>query len=138
MQLLGAAALAVLLAACSTTNTATTTTTGTGNQLVTQLTAAGFAPFVAKTATQREHIRSLPADKITKVTWHEKDMWVYPDAANNQVYVGNSKDYQAFRKARLAQTSLDAEEDLVLSFKTRRYGKPVEVYDGFVPMNALD
>jgi uncharacterized membrane protein len=134
-----AAALIALLSACSTTNTATTTTTGANTQLVVQLTAAGFAPFTAKTDAQREHIRSLPADKITKVTWHEKDMWVYPDAANNQVYVGNSKDYQAFRKARLAQTNLDSEEDMVFSFKTRGPGrKPVDVYDGFVPMNALD
>jgi hypothetical protein len=63
-----AAALIALLSACSTTNTATTTTTGANTQLVVQLTAAGFAPFTAKTDAQREHIRSLPADKITKVT----------------------------------------------------------------------
>jgi hypothetical protein len=106
---------------------------------VAQLTAAGFAPYPAKTDAQKAHIQSLPTSKLTKLEFHGKPMWVYPDAPNNQVYVGNGKDYQAFRKARIAQTGLDAEEDLV--FKTTTAGpgrKPVDVYDGFVPMNALD
>ena len=136
-----AAALTALLAACSTTNTGTATTAAAGSdsQMVAQLTAAGFAPYTAKTDAQRAHLQSLPAGKIVKVTWHKKDMWVYPDVANNQAYVGSSQDYQNFRKARLAQTQLDAEEDMV--YKGTTYGpnhKTVEVYDGFVPMNALD
>src|SRR5215471_4909816 len=134
-----AAALIALLPACSATETATTSATGSDSQMVAQLTAAGFAPYTAKTDEQRAHIQSLPAGKIVKVIWHKKGMWVYPDAANNQVYVGNSQDYQNFRKARLAKTQLDAEEDMVYQGTTRGPNrKPVEVYDGFVPMNALD
>ncbi len=64
-------------------------------------------------------------------------MWVYPDAANNQVYAGNSAQYKAFRTLRKSQTGLDSEEDLVTSFSTAG-GTPVEIYDGFVPMNSLD
>src|SRR5262245_5002855 len=136
-----AAALIALFPACSSTNTGTATTAagGTSDQMAAQLTSAGFAPYTAKTDEQRAHIQSLPAGKIVKVTWHKKDMWVYPDATNNQVYVGNGQDYQNFRKARLAQTQLDAEEDMV--YKGTTWGpnrKTVEVYDGFVPMNALD
>jgi hypothetical protein len=132
IQLVCAAALAAFLPACSTTGSTATTP-----QMVTQLTQAGFTPYSAKTAAQKAHIQSLPADKITKVNRHGKNMWVYPDAANNQVYVGNSAQYKAFRAARKAQTGLDSEEDLVRSFDTRG-GIPVEIYDGFVPMNALD
>jgi hypothetical protein len=136
IQLVCAAALAAFLPACSTTGSATGST-ATAPQMVTQLTQAGFTPYSAKTAAQKAHIQSLPADKLTKVNRHGKNMWVYPDAANNQVYVGNSAQYKAFRAARKAQTGLDSEEDLVRSFDTRG-GIPVEIYDGFVPMNALD
>jgi hypothetical protein len=136
IQLVCAAALAAFLPACSTTGSATGST-ATTPQMVTQLSQAGFTPYSAKTAAQKAHIQSLPADKLTKVNRHGKNMWVYPDAANNQVYVGNSAQYKAFRAARKAQTGLDSEEDLVRSFDTRG-GIPVEIYDGFVPMNALD
>jgi hypothetical protein len=136
IQLVCAGALAAFLPACSTTGSATGST-ATTPQMVTQLTQAGFTPYSAKTAAQKAHIQSLPADKLTKVNRHGKNMWVYPDAANNQVYVGNSAQYKAFRAARKAQTGLDSEEDLVRSFDTRG-GIPVEIYDGFVPMNALD
>src|SRR6266567_6544650 len=132
IQLVCAAALAAFLPACSTTGSATGST-ATTPQMVTQLTQAGFTPYSAKTAAQKAHIQSLPADKLTKVNRHGKNMWVYPDAANNQVYVGNSVQYKAFRAARKAQTGLDSEEDLVRSFDTRG-GTPVEIYDGFVPM----
>jgi hypothetical protein len=136
IQLVCAAALAALLPACSTTTTSTTAATP---QMVTQLTQAGFTAYPAKTAEQKAHIQSLPADKITKVNRHGKNMWVYPDAANNQVYVGNSAQYKAFRDARKAQTGLDADEDLVRSFNTQgTSGIQVNIYDGFVPMNALD
>lgn len=134
-----AAALIALLPACSSTQTGTTSAAGSDAQMVAQLTSAGFAPFTAKTDEQRAHIQTLPTGKFTKVTWHKKGMWVYPDATNNQVYVGNSQDYQNFRKARLAQTQLDAEEDMVYKGTTRGPNRrTVEVYDGFVPMNALD
>ena len=136
IQLVCATALAAFLPACSTTGSATGST-ATTPQMVTQLTQAGFTPYSAKTAAQKAHIQSLPADKLTKVNRHGKNMWVYPDAANNQVYIGNSAQYKAFRAARKAQTGLDSEEDLVRSFDTRG-GTPVEIYDGFVPMNALD
>jgi len=139
MQLVCAAALAALLPACSTNNT-TGSSSGsavTATQTVAWLTQSGFKPYVAKTAAQRAHIQSLPVDKITKVNRNGTNMWVYPDGANNQVYVGNSAQYQAFRALRKSRSNLDSEEDLVTTFNTRG-GTPVEIYDGFVPMNALD
>ena len=135
-QLVCAVALAAFLPACGTTGSSTGTT-ASPQQLVAQLSQAGFRPYSAKTAAQKAHIQSLPADKITKVTRQGKNMWVYPDSANNQIYVGNSAQYKAFRDLRKAQSGQDSEEDLVTSFNTRG-GTPVEIYDGFVPMNALD
>lgn len=105
--------------------------------MITQLTDAGFRPYSAKTAEQKAHIQSLPPDKITKVNRQGRNMWVFPDPANNQVYVGNRAQYQAFRVARKSESNLDSDEDLVVGFATKG-GTPVEIYDGFVPMNDLD
>ena len=136
IQLVCAAALAALFPACNTTGS-TTGTSATASQTVAWLSQSGFKPYSAKSAAQKAHIQSLPADKVTKVNRHGTNMWVYPDAANNQIYVGNSAQYNAFRALRKSRTGLDSEEDLVTTFDTRG-GTPVEIYDGFVPMNALD
>ncbi len=137
IQLVCAAALAALVPACSTTGTSTAGSTGTSQQTVAWLSQSGFRPYSAKTAEQKAHVQSLPADKLTMVNRQGTNMWVYPDAANNQVYAGSSAQYKAFRALRRSQTGLDSEEDLVTSFTTAG-GTPVSVYDGFVPMNALD
>ena len=140
MHFVCAAVLAALLPACSSTGTSGGTAGGpavTDAQTVAWLTQSGFQPYVAKTAAQRTHIESLPVQKLTKINRNGKDMWVYPDGANHQVYVGNTADYNAFRALRKSQSGLDSESDLVTTFDTRG-GTPVSIYDGFVPMNALD
>lgn len=141
-SLVCATALTALLPACNTTGTTgggttTAAATGSSSQTVSWLVEAGFTAYSANTAAQKAHIQSLPPDKLTKVNRQGTYMWVYPDAANNQLYVGNRQDYNTFRKLRQSRTGLDAEEDMVTSFDTRG-GTPVSIYDGFVPMNALD
>jgi hypothetical protein len=140
IHLVCAAALAALFPACNTTGSnsgSTTATSASASQTVAWLSQSGFKPYSAKTAAQKAHIQSLPADKVTKVNRGGTNMWVYPDSANNQVYVGNSAQYNAFRALRKSRSGLDSEEDLVTTFDARG-GTPVEIYDGFVPMNALD
>ena len=139
LSLICAAVLAAFLPACSSTGTSGTAAgpAVTDAQTVAWLTQAGFKPFVAKTAAQKTHIKSLPVQKLTKVSRNGKNMWVYPDGANHQVYIGFIAQYNAFRALRKSQSGLDSEEDLVTTFDTRG-GTPVSVYDGFVPMNALD
>ena len=105
--------------------------------MITQLTDAGFRPYSAKTAEQKAHIQSLPPDKITKVNRQGRNMWVYPDPANNKVYVGNRAQYQAFgsRVNRRATWTLTKTSWWASRLKD---WYPVEIYDGFVPMNNFD
>ena len=44
----------------------------------------------------------LPAGKVTLVQKSGKTYYVFPDAANNQAYVGGPTQYQAYRQLRLA------------------------------------
>jgi hypothetical protein len=59
------------------------------------LSAAGFKVIVPKTATQQQKLKALPADKVTLVQKDGKNYYVFPDAANNQAYVGGPTQYQA-------------------------------------------
>ena len=63
-----------------------------------QLLAAGFKVVVANTVQQQEHLQSLPAGKITAWQRNGVHYFIYPDAARKQIYVGTSKEYEAYRR----------------------------------------
>ncbi len=64
------------------------------------LRAAGFKVVAATTDRQLQLLPTLPPGQVTVVTQTGKNFFVYPDAANNQVYVGTAKEYQAYLKLR--------------------------------------
>jgi hypothetical protein len=66
----------------------------------TQLSAAGFKIVVAKTVAQQEHVKTLPPGTITEWQRTGVQYFVYPDAANNRIYVGTPKEYAAYRRLR--------------------------------------
>ena len=92
-NLIGAIALLALAVACTSTQTQTKE-----NLLI----AAGFKVIVPKTAAQRQKLQTLPPGKVTLVQKDGKTYYVFPDASNNQAYVGGSTQYQAYRQLRLA------------------------------------
>jgi hypothetical protein len=71
------------------------------------LVAAGFNVIVPKTAAQQQKLKQLPPDKVTSVQKSGKTYYVFPDAANNQAYVGGPKQYQAYRQLRLEKKMAD-------------------------------
>jgi hypothetical protein len=65
------------------------------------LIAAGFKVIVPSTAAQQQKLKALPPDKVTLVQKNGKIYYVFPDAANNQAYVGDLTQYQAYKQLRL-------------------------------------
>ena len=65
--------------------------------------SAGFKVITPKNAEQSSILQSLPAEKVTQVSYKGKKYWVLPDAKNNQAYVGRDEEYQAYQQLRLAQ-----------------------------------
>jgi len=65
------------------------------------LIAAGFKVIVPRTAAQQQTLKALPSDRVT-VQKDGKTYYVFPDAANNQAYVGGPTQYQAYRQIRTA------------------------------------
>ncbi len=71
------------------------------------LSASGFKTLVASTPQQSQHLKTLPADQITVVQRDMKTYFVYPDTANNRIYVGTEKEYQSYLRLR-AQNNVAA------------------------------
>ena len=92
-NLIGAIALLALAVSCTSTQTQ-----NKENLLI----AAGFKVIMPKTAAQQQKLQALPADKVTLVQKDGKTYYVFPDAANNQAYVGGPTQYQAYKQLRLA------------------------------------
>jgi hypothetical protein len=104
-RLIGACALLALAVGCAGTQTQTKE-----NLLI----AAGFKVIVPRTAAQQQKLQALPAGKVTLVQKDGKTYYVFPDAPNNQAYVGGPQQYQAYRQLRLenklANENLEAAE----------------------------
>jgi hypothetical protein len=104
-SLIAAFGLLALAMGCAGTQTQTK---------VNLLIAAGFKVIVPRTAAQQQKLQSLPADKVTFVQKDGKTYYVFPDAANNQAYVGGPRQFQAYKQLRLenklANDNLEAAE----------------------------
>jgi hypothetical protein len=100
-NLIGAIAIALLTVAAGCTSTQT-------QSKESLLIAAGFQVIVPKTAAQQQKLQALPTDKVTLIQKAGKTYYVFPDAKNNQAYVGGPTQYQAYQQLRL-QNKLAAE-----------------------------
>lgn len=65
------------------------------------LVAAGFRAKAATTPQQLAHLKSLPAGKVTMVQRNGKVFYVFPDAANRTIYIGQQQAYQNYQQLRL-------------------------------------
>jgi hypothetical protein len=61
------------------------------------LLSSGFKVVKAVTPAQEAHLKSLPRGRVSVVNHKGKTWYVFPDAAHNQIYVGNSNQYQSFK-----------------------------------------
>ena len=94
-NLIGAMALLALTVGCTMTERET-------QKKEKYLIAAGFKVIVPHTAAQQQRLKALPTDRLTLVQKDGKRYYVFPDATNNQAYVGGRTQYQAYRQIRTA------------------------------------
>jgi len=95
LNLIGALALLALAVGCTMTQRET-------RSREKDLIAAGFKVIVPRTAAQQQRLKALPSDRVTLVQKEGKTYYVFPDAANNQAYVGGRTQYQAYEQIRTA------------------------------------
>ena len=94
INIFGAIALVALTVGCTTT----TQTQNKENLLI----AAGFKVIIPKTAAQQQKLQTLPAGRVSLVQKDGRTCYVFPDAPNNQAYVGGPQQYQTYKQLRLA------------------------------------
>jgi len=81
--------LALVLAGCASSDR--------GAQNEARLAAAGFRVIPATTAKQLELVRTLAAGQLTVVNRGGQSYYVYPDATQQQLYIGQEAQYQAYQ-----------------------------------------
>ena len=71
------------------------------------LVAAGFKIITPETAAQEQKLKSLPRNRVTRTTKDGKIIYMYPDVAKNEAYVGGPKQYQQYQQIRINQKMAD-------------------------------
>ena len=107
LNAVGILALLTFAVSCASTQTAV-------ENKESMLVAAGFKVITPKNATQQQKLQNLPPGKLAMIQKSGKTLYVFPDAAHNQAYVGGPQEYQAYQQARLnnklAQENLETAE----------------------------
>ena len=65
--------------------------------------AAGFKVITPRDAEQTNLLKSLPADKVTRINYNGHTLFVLPNVKDNVAYVGRENEYQAYQQLRLAE-----------------------------------
>src|SRR5712664_626943 len=65
------------------------------------LSAAGFKPIAANSPQRVEHLKSLPDDRLTTANLNGHNYFVFPDRANEVLFVGQEPQYERYQKMRL-------------------------------------
>jgi hypothetical protein len=63
-----------------------------------ELLSSGFKVLVAKTSAQEEWVKRLPPGEIRPMQRNGKKLFIYPDSARNQIFVGGPQEYEAYRE----------------------------------------
>jgi hypothetical protein len=102
--LIGALALAALMTGCATSQP---------KPMASLLTEAGFKAVPATTPEQKDHLKSLPPGQVSLMKRKGQSYYVYPDAAQNTLYVGRDAQYQAYQALLAKQPPTAGKADLM-------------------------
>jgi hypothetical protein len=86
------AAFAILIMGCTMTQ-----------QTENLLSQAGFKSIPANTPARQARLESLPPGRITMVQRHGKEYFVFPDASNDMLYVGQKPELENYEALRGSQ-----------------------------------
>ncbi len=74
------------------------------------LSAAGFSLKIADTPERQAHLQTLTQNKIVPHPRDGKVYYVYADAKNNRLYVGDEQAYERFQRLVVEQRIADEQE----------------------------
>jgi hypothetical protein len=120
---LGLLALAALGLGCATTT-----------QTENMLSAAGFKMMPATTPEQKAHLQTLPPNKVTMVVREGKTYFVFPDAKQQVLYVGQQPQYTEYQKLRLQKQMVEEQAQAAAASSEPAWG----VWGGWGGVGVVD
>ena len=100
-KIIGAVLGLALVAGCQTASTNQAELAASSKEFL--LVQSGFKVITVTTPKQQQAITGLPDNKVSAVKYNGKLYYVFPTAQNDRVYVGKQKQFNAFKKAAMAQ-----------------------------------
>ena len=97
------------------------------------LSAAGFKIMPAASPQQQAHLKTLPPHKVTVVVREGKTYFVFPDAKQQVLYVGQQAQYDAYQKLRVQQQLAEDKVQAAEMNSEAAWG----VWGGFGPVMAV-
>ena len=104
-------------------------------QAETSLLSTGFTAKVAMTPKQRQELQTLPPGKVSLVRQNGKTFCVYPDAPDNQIYVGSEAQYRAYENL-VAQQPKSTDPFIIKEYIAGHW-VPVKEYFGWAPFREF-
>jgi len=92
------ALIVVMAFAASVLGTANAAVKATPPVDANELSSLGFKVLVATTPAQTDWVKRLAPGQIRAMQRTGKKFFIYPDAKNNQIYVGGPKEYDAYKE----------------------------------------
>src|SRR5262249_13243273 len=129
-----------LMAACQTVATNQAELAASKKEFL--LAQSGFKMITVTTPKQQQAINGLAQYRVSSVKYNGKLYYVFPTATKDKIYVGKQKQYDAYKKALVAQQSTQQAQpgqQLMNPAPTMTYETAgphhieVEQFDGFGP-----
>ena len=134
-------AVLLLMAGCQATGTGQSSTAQTEALLA----QSGFKIITVTTPKQQKAVTGLPDNRVSAVKYNGKLYYVFPTGQNDRIYVGKQKQFDAFKRAAVAQQTTQQAQPGGSTMNppptmTFQGAGPehieVEQFDGFGPMGV--
>lgn len=100
------------------------------------LIAAGFRARTATSVRQQQALRTLPSGMVSSVNHNGRQFYIYPEASNNRLYVGNEEAYRRLKASGFTPTP-DSAGPVGYNIPTAEGDIPVSVIRDWRPFNDI-
>lgn len=138
-KITGAVLILALIAGCETVSTNQAELTASKKEFL--LAQSGFKVITVTTPKQQQAINGLAQYRVSAVKYNGKLYYVFPTATKDKIYVGKQKQFDAYKRALVAQQAQPGQQTMnpppTMTFEGAGPDHIVaEQFDGFGPMGT--
>jgi hypothetical protein len=133
-KITGAVLTLALIAGCQTISTNQAELAASKKEFL--LAQSGFKVITVTTPKQQQAINGLTQYRVSAVKYNGKLYYVFPTAKKDKIYVGKQKQYNAYKKAFVAQQQVMNPAPTFVYEGAGPEHIEVDQFDGFGPMGT--